>query len=191
MDPLQAHFQRTLTAHDSEEWLYVSETSLIVKRAGESLARIKLSQDEDEGLVVNNNEIEISFFPSRENAPIKFIQERAAKREKIILEYGNVTESGNASLSNIVTIYGEYPHYVDGVTETIIERSKAHYSFAEKTTDWVSGMELSIKEDSEKNKLLINFDPDVRGFSFPLQLNIYEEIEKVKYNISRELGGMM
>ncbi len=177
-------FNNMVDVKGSEEWLFTSGSALTIRRVGDSLARINLSREEDDA----ENNIEISFFPHKENAPISFTQTR--KKEQVSLGYGAVSESGNVILPDLVLVNTEYTHYVDGVTETIIERGQSGYSLSKKTTDWTSGMELSVKEDTEKNLLTVSYDPDVRGFRFPLQLNIYEELEKVKQELERGFGGV-
>jgi hypothetical protein len=95
------------------------------------------------------------------------------------LKYGSFDEKGCAVLSD-----------QEINTKFLEHRGFIKYSLSERKIERIKGVDMEVFVDKDKNILTMRDDPDSTGFNFPLQIDIFEELKKVKAEFEKTFGGV-
>jgi hypothetical protein len=166
---------------DNEEARYIStgKSSLIARGKDGVFSEVRIMQKDDSNDNEHSQTLVIIFDPSRQNLQVELTQEGRSNPD-ITLEYDSVDHAGNVSIVGDAMIRSLYRgQNMDTGENDLGEDGISMYSFSKKTYDPLSGIELTVNEDEQRDELVIRDNPYTEGeVRFPLRkLNMYRFLQ--------------
>jgi hypothetical protein len=164
--------------------LFIGNSALKARGKDGIFSEVQINQKGE----INGNErvqtLSILFHPGRD-IRVELTQEGTGN-PAITLEYDTVDQMGNVSVVDNAVIRSLYKgHGEDRGKDDQSSDGLSMYSLSEKSFVYLSGIELTIYEDEQKNELIVIDDPYTEGrVRFPIRsLNIYDSLHSFEDNV--------
>jgi hypothetical protein len=158
------------TKHNqSSNALHVDRCNYIRRSQIKDAFELSIIEKDNEGIRNRNT---LVFFQKRSYVQIL---DTMTQSTSVQIRYSPIDNEGNARMLDETRIATLLPASGESI-----------YSFTKKSLTFVSGVELIAEEDELAKNLIVRDDPDAKGYIFPTEINIYQELRKFEDKLKRQ-----